>query len=189
MPIFGLAIDLGWLFVGLLAVNLAKTTLYSNRLKRIPVVDVATVAVGFVLRVVAGAVAVGVGVSIWLLVSVWAGAVLISLGKRHAEVGRLGAGAGDHRAVLDWYRPTRTTAMMIVTEVAAIAAVGMWFLATFGTTTAAAATVTVTIILERFRRLVLAGHVDDPVHVISYDRPIALATVALSLVMIARVFL
>jgi len=186
---FGLAIDLGWLFVGLLAVYLAKTTLYSNRLKRIPAVDVATVAVGFVLRVVAGAVAVGVGVSIWLLVSVWAGAVLISLGKRHAEVGRLGAGAGDHRAVLDWYRPTRTTAMMIVTEVAAITAVGMWFLATFGTTTAAAATVTVTIIFERFRRLVLAGHVDDPVHVISHDRPIALATVALSLVMIAGVFL
>lgn len=186
---FGLAVELGWLFVGVLAVYLAKTTLYSHWLKRVPVIDVATVAAGFVLRLVAGGVAVGVGVSVWLLAAVWAGAVLISLGKRHAEVGRLGAGAGEHRAVLEWYRPTRTAAMMIVTELAAIGVVGMWFLGTFGLTVAIVATLAVAMILERFRRLVLAGDVDDPVQVISHDRPIALASVALGIVMVAGLLL
>jgi len=186
---FGLAVDLGWLFLTVLAVYLAKTTLYSKRLKHIPVVDIATVAIGFVLRVVAGAVAVGVGVSIWLLAAVWAGAVLISLGKRHAEVGRLGVDAGNHRAVLDWYRPARTTTMMIATQVIAVATVGMWFLTTFGITVAVIATVTVAMILERFRCLVLAGDVDDPVQVISHDCPIAIASVALGIILLVGVLL
>ena len=185
---FGLAAGLGWIFVGVLVVYLVKTTVYSKRLKHIPVVDVATVAVGFVLRVVAGAVAVGVGVSVWLLVAVWAGAVLISLGKRHAEVGRLGADAGDHRAVLAWYRPARTRAMMIITQIVAVTAIAMWFLVTFGAVLAPVATSAVAMILGRFRRLVLAGDVDDPVRVISHDRPIAAASIALGAVMLAGMF-
>ncbi len=182
---FGLAVGLGWSFVAVFAVYLVMTTTYSMWLKHVPVVDVATVAIGFVLRVIAGAVAVGVGVSGWLLAAVWAAAVLISVGKRHAEVSRLGLDAGNHRAVLDWYRPARTATMMGVAQVGAVAAVGMWFVTTFWLTIAAVATVAVVMILERFRRLVLVGDVDDPVQVISHDRPIAMACVALGVVMVA----
>lgn len=186
---FGLAIELGWPFVVLLTGYWAMTTAYSNRLKHLPVVDVITLAAGFVLRVGAGAMTVRAGVSIWLLAAVAAGAVLISLGKRHAEVGRLGDDAGEHRAVLHWYRPARTRPMMIGSEIVAVGAVEVWFATTFGLTVAIVATAIVATALERFRRLVLAGHVDDPVRVISHDRPIAAASVVLGVLMIASVIL
>lgn len=182
-----LAATLGGSFVVILIGYLALTTAYSKRLKHLPVIDVITLAAGFVLRVAAGAMAVRSGVSIWLLAAVAAGAVLISVGKRHAEVGRLGIDAGAHRVVLDWYRPAVTRPMMIGSEFAAVAAVGIWWATTFGFTIAVAASTVVALILERFRRLVLGGHVDDPVRVISHDRPIAAASLVLGVVMLAGV--
>jgi len=186
---FGLAAGLGAVFVAVLLGYLAMTTAYSKILKHIPFVDVVTVAAGFVLRVVAGGIAVSVGVSVWLLAAVAAAAMLISLGKRHAEVGRLGVDAGGHRAVLDWYIPVRTRTLMIATHAIAVAAVGIWFAISFALALAFAGTVIVALILERFRRLVLAGEVDDPVRVVSHDRPIAAASLVLGAGMLAGVLL
>ncbi len=70
------------LLLSYLLLNLA----YSGWLKRVPFVDVTVIAVGFVLRVVAGGVAIGVLLSEWLVLCTFLLAVYLGLGKRRHEL-------------------------------------------------------------------------------------------------------
>lgn len=81
------------------AVNLA----YSLRLKHIALLDVFIIALGFLLRVVAGALSVDAGVSPWLLICTFFVALFMAFGKRRAELEELGEGALDHRQALGAY--------------------------------------------------------------------------------------
>ena len=60
--------------------------LYSLRLKHIVLVDVFCIAAGFLLRVVAGAFAVGSPISEWLIICTFFLALFLALCKRHAEL-------------------------------------------------------------------------------------------------------
>lgn len=91
--------DLVLVVVGYLVV----TQGYSLLLKRAVFVDVLVLAVGFVLRVVGGAVAIDVPISTWLLLCAYLLALYLALGKRRSELVLLGAEAGSHRAVLGHY--------------------------------------------------------------------------------------
>ena len=68
------------------AAYLALQVLYSVPLKHIVIIDVLTIAIGFVLRAVAGAVAVDVEISHWLLVCTILLALFIALAKRRHEL-------------------------------------------------------------------------------------------------------
>ncbi len=68
-----------------LAGYLALTLLYSVLLKGVPVVDVMVLATGFLVRLVAGAVAIPVEISHWLVVCGFLLALLLALGKRLPE--------------------------------------------------------------------------------------------------------
>lgn len=85
-------------YVGLLA-------LYSGPLKHIVIIDVLTIAIGFVLRVAAGAVAVAVPMSHWLLVCTILLALFMGLSKRRHELTLLADGATGHRRILQEYSP------------------------------------------------------------------------------------
>ncbi len=78
---------------------------YSARLKHIVIIDVLTIAVGFVLRAVSGAVAIDVAISHWLLVCTVLLALFLALSKRRHELTLLAAGATDHRRILGEYSP------------------------------------------------------------------------------------
>ena len=80
----------------------ALMTTYNLGLKHIVIVDVLAIALGFVLRAVAGAVAVDVSISPWLLVCTLLLALLIGFGKRRYELVSL-ARPGAHRRNLDVY--------------------------------------------------------------------------------------
>jgi decaprenyl-phosphate phosphoribosyltransferase len=82
---------------------LLQTVLYSLWLKREPVLDLACVASGFVLRTIAGGVAVGVIISPWFLIVAGSASLFMVTGKRHAEMVELGDHAGGHRLTLDMY--------------------------------------------------------------------------------------
>jgi 4-hydroxybenzoate polyprenyltransferase len=69
-----------------LAVYIALNIAYSFGLKNIPIVDVAILTSGFVLRVLFGASVIGVVVSDWLYLTVLAAAFYASLGKRRNEI-------------------------------------------------------------------------------------------------------
>jgi len=85
-------------YVGLL-------TIYSATLKHLVILDVLTIALGFVLRAAGGAVAVGVAFSNWLLLLTLLLALFLALSKRRAELVSLADGASNHRRILAEYSP------------------------------------------------------------------------------------
>jgi 4-hydroxybenzoate polyprenyltransferase len=80
---------------------------YSMTLKRRMILDVITVAVGFVLRAWAGAEAVGVLTSPWLIACTFTLCMFLGFGKRRSELAVIGnvEQAGEHRATLLRYTP------------------------------------------------------------------------------------
>lgn len=91
---------------------------YSNWLKRIMLIDVMVIALGFVIRVVAGVVVITVEFfSPWLLILTTFLALYLGFGKRLSELKLLEKSAGDHRKVLDGYTlPLLNQFMTIITS-------------------------------------------------------------------------
>ena len=79
--------------------------LYSAALKHVVILDVLAIAAGFVLRAVAGAVAVAVPISHWLLLCTTLLALFLALSKRRHELTLLAEGAAGHRPILGEYSP------------------------------------------------------------------------------------
>ena len=97
----------GWGFALTAAGYLALNVAYSLRLKRIAFVDVACISLGFLLRVLAGAFAIAVPPSRWLLVCTLLLSALLGFGKRAHELRIGGEGGHKHREVLGDYNPRR----------------------------------------------------------------------------------
>jgi 4-hydroxybenzoate polyprenyltransferase len=91
----------GWVSLSYLALQSA----YSGPLKRMVILDVLTIATGFVLRAVAGAVVIGVPIGHWLLVVTFLLALFLALSKRRHELVLLADGAAEHRKILGEYSP------------------------------------------------------------------------------------
>ncbi len=97
------AFALGWRFGSTAAGYLLLQILYSGPLKHIVIIDVLTIAIGFVLRAAAGAVAIDVSISHWLFVCTILLALFIALAKRRHELVLLADGAVTHRPILGEY--------------------------------------------------------------------------------------
>jgi 4-hydroxybenzoate polyprenyltransferase len=82
--------------LGYLALNIAYTFILKHR----PVVDIFTIAIGFVLRVLAGAVALSVPVSGWMFVTTLCLALYLAAVKRGQELSQSGT---EGRQVLKQY--------------------------------------------------------------------------------------
>jgi 4-hydroxybenzoate polyprenyltransferase len=80
-------------------------TLYSGPLKHIVIIDVLTISIGFVLRAIAGAVAIPVEINHWLLILTILLALFLALSKRRHELVLLASGATSHRPILEEYSP------------------------------------------------------------------------------------
>ncbi len=98
-----LSLILGPLFVLVAALYVALQFAYSFGAKRMVVLDVVAVAIGFVLRAFAGGVAIGVEVSPWLVFITFSLALFLALARRRHELSILGGGAAAHRGALAQY--------------------------------------------------------------------------------------
>lgn len=98
-----------------LAINVA----YSLGVKRIVLVDVMAVASGYVIRAVAGAVAIDVSPSPWLYATTAAAALFIVVGRRYAEARLAGDDASEQRSVLGKYAGPFVNQLLIMTATAA----------------------------------------------------------------------
>lgn len=87
----------------IVACYVGLTVAYSWRLKQLPVVDIAAIAGGFILRAVAGGAAAPVPISQWFLIVTGFGSLFIVAGKRSAEHLDLGDEAGNVRTTLAVY--------------------------------------------------------------------------------------
>lgn len=99
----GVAGVLGPSALMIVAAYLVLSVAYTLRLKRIPVLDVAVIAAGFMLRLLAGTAGIGIEPSGWLLLCGFLLTLFLGFAKRRAEIARLEEGAGRHRAVLEAY--------------------------------------------------------------------------------------
>ncbi len=118
-----------WLAAGsrtllvLLGIYLALNLAYSGGLKQVPVVDVAIIASGFMLRLLAGTLAVGIAPSRWLLLAGLFVTLFLGFSKRKAESFHDEA---DQRAVLEHYPPALLDIFMAVTMTASLMTYGLF---------------------------------------------------------------
>jgi 4-hydroxybenzoate polyprenyltransferase len=105
----------------------ALMLLYSFYLKHVVIIDVMTIACGFVLRVAAGVVVIDVArFSPWLYVCMTLLAIFLGVGKRRHELFTLGESANSHRAILEQYSIELIDQMSVVVTSAVIVAYSLY---------------------------------------------------------------
>ena len=109
-PVFGVAA----------AAYLALFVAYTHWLKHLVILDVMTIAIGFVLRAVAGGLVIGVPISDWLLVCTVLLALFLGLAKRRHEITMLADGATGHRRILEEYDPYLLDQMIAIVAAATL---------------------------------------------------------------------
>jgi 4-hydroxybenzoate polyprenyltransferase len=88
-----------WTVIGYLALQFA----YNIALKQVVILDILTIALGFVLRAFAGSVAIDVRISPWLILCTLLVALFLGFAKRRQELVLLGDDAALHRTILREY--------------------------------------------------------------------------------------
>jgi 4-hydroxybenzoate polyprenyltransferase len=120
------AVLLSPMFAVLSATYVALLILYSIVLKHLVIIDALTIAAGFVLRAAAGAVAVFVPISHWLLVCTTLLALFLVLSKRRHELTLLADGAMTHRPILEEYSPYLLDQMIAVVTASTLVAYSVY---------------------------------------------------------------
>jgi 4-hydroxybenzoate polyprenyltransferase len=164
-------VPLGWATVGLLAGFLALQAAYTLSLKRLVLLDVFAIGALFVIRATAGAEAVEVRISPWLLVCTALLALFLALAKRRGELA-----AGVH--VPEGYSLALVDQLVGVVAASTVIAYSLYTFTAHSTAMMA----TIPFVLYGIFRYLLLVHRDDlgeePEQVLLTDRPI-LVTVAL----------
>lgn len=174
---------------GYFGLNLA----YSYGLKNVVILDVLAVAIGFVLRPVAGALAIGVVFSDWLLVCTILLALFLALAKRRHELVTL-PDAASHRAILAEYSPYLLDQMIAVVTASCLTAYAFYTLAPETVAKYRTERLALTIpfvIYGIFRYLYLVHRKEQggsPSDVLLTDRPLLAATVLWGLVVVLIVY-
>jgi 4-hydroxybenzoate polyprenyltransferase len=166
-----LVIPLGAVSLAFLAGFLALQVVYSLGLKHLVLLDVFAIAALFVLRSAAGAAAVDVRISPWLLLVTALLALFLALAKRRSEL----VLPGSSRPVLDGYSLPLIDQLIAVTVACTIAADAIY---TF-TAHSPALMATIPFVVFGLFRYLLLVHRDDlgeePENVLLTDRPLVIA--------------
>jgi len=195
--LFGLGLVAAWaLGPGFLLCALAYVALnlaYSFGLKNVVILDVLAIAIGFVLRAVAGAVAIQVVFSEWLIVCTLLLALFLALAKRRHELVTLEDAAG-HRSSLAEYSPYLLDQMIAVVTASCLTAYAFYTLAPETVEKYRTDRLALTIpfvIYGIFRYLYLVHRREQggsPSDVLLTDRPLLAATVLWGLVVVLIVY-
>lgn len=102
------------------------TLAYTFILKQLVIIDVFAVALGFVLRAVAGAVVIQVEISSWLLVCTTLLALFLGFSKRRYELLLLQEEAGNHRQVLEEYNPHFLDMMIAIVSASTVTSYALY---------------------------------------------------------------
>jgi len=114
-----------------LGIYIAITLAYTFKLKTEPVIELACVASGFVLRATGGGAATGTRLSVWFVVVISFGALFIVTGKRLAEM-PTESSPGEQRAVLARYTPGFLQSTLTLAATVSITAYCLWAFETTG---------------------------------------------------------
>ena len=123
---FAVGALVGLSFLGLVALYVVTTVAYTLWLKHVAVVDIGVVASGFIIRAVAGGVAVDVPISRFFLIVASFGALFLVAGKRHGEHLDLGPERGQARTTLAEYSREYLRFVWTMAAAVTIAAYTLW---------------------------------------------------------------
>jgi len=121
-----LAISVSGQFVFILAAYVLISIAYSLKLKAFPVIDLFCISAGFLLRLIAGGIVMGIAISEWLFLTVFLLAIFLSTGKRLGEKCLLGDRAGEHRQALLGYPAGFLDGIMFMTGAAVLVTYTMY---------------------------------------------------------------
>lgn len=199
--LFAASLALSWIFFpraffAVLAGYAAMQAAYTFFLKRIPYVDVFIIAFGFVLRAVAGAAAITVRISPWLLLCTFLLSLFLALCKRRHErlLADAGPGAAAHREALSGYDARLLDLQIAVTAASTLVCYAIYSLSgetaeRFGTRGLGLTIPFVVFGLFRYMDLVYSrGAGGRPEKILLTDR-ILIATIAGYLLTVLAVFL
>jgi 4-hydroxybenzoate polyprenyltransferase len=178
---FGAAARLPFTFGLMAALYVANNLFYSAWLKTRVIADVVSIAIGFVLRLLAGAAAIAVPASSWLIVCGFALALLLGFGKRRAEL--LVSDRLDTRATLISYTPQKLDSLMSICGSVSLLSYMLYTMApeTIRLHQTDKLIYTIPLVaygIFRFIFKVQEGKAEDPVSILLYDRALQ-ATIAL----------
>ncbi len=103
--------------------------LYSTKLKQIVILDVLTIAIGFVLRAVAGGLLIDVEISKWLLVVTIFLALFLGFSKRRSELEKIDQKKGETRPILNLYTIPLLDQFITITTAATLMSYTLYTLA------------------------------------------------------------
>jgi 4-hydroxybenzoate polyprenyltransferase len=121
-----ISIPLGTDFLLVLTAYLVLNQLYSLGLKHVVILDVMMVSLGFVLRVIAGGLAIHVHVSAWLLLCTFFVALFLAFSKRRHELMLLASEASEQRRVLSHYSPAFLDQMINVVTASTVVSYALY---------------------------------------------------------------
>jgi 4-hydroxybenzoate polyprenyltransferase len=119
---FNVGLNVFYLALGLFGLTLV----YTLFLKKILFADVLTISTLFVIRAVAGAFAIGVVVSVWLILCPFFLALFLAVGKRHSDLMLLGSKAELTRGVLKGYSKEFTYSLMTLSTTLLVISYAMY---------------------------------------------------------------
>lgn len=163
-----------------IALYAANTAAYTLCFKSHPVLDVVSLALGFVLRVLGGCAAVAIEPSAWLLSCTFFVSMFLALGKRLGERRTLGVDAAAARGVQALYTDDFLRMSVVVTGVATLLSYSDYVVAqsatyTFGFNLLWLTLLPATYALLRCIVQIERGIYDDPTELATKDRPFQIA--------------
>jgi decaprenyl-phosphate phosphoribosyltransferase len=152
---------------------LVLTTAYSTGLKREPVIELALVSSGFLLRAIAGGAATGTPVSTWFLIVTGFGSLFMVTGKRLSEFLTSGPAQGTRSSLSD-YSESYLRLVLGVSAAVTITAYCLWAFCIVNeaveSTFAALSVVPFVLAVLRYALDADTGRAEEPEHVVVHDR-------------------
>ena len=184
---------------GTVALYVANVTAYSLHLKRVVILDVVSLAAGFVLRVLGGCAAAGVEPSTWLINCTFFLSMFLAFGKRLGERRTMaadtgGVGAASARSVQSKYTDDLLRMVVVMTAVATLVLYAGYVQTRdedykVGFNLLWLSILPATYALLRTILLVERGEYDDPTELAVHDRPFQAAVAVYGFLTVGAVVL
>jgi decaprenyl-phosphate phosphoribosyltransferase len=169
-------------FAAVILAYIVLMILYSLLFKRMMILDCVVISMGFCLRAIAGAIAVGVFISPWLIICTFALCLFLAFSKRRSEIILLGENSESFRQTLAGYTPELLAHMLDVTSGLAVVCFLLYAmddrtLRIFGTNNLVYTTPLVLYCIFRFSLLIQQGSFSDPLQLMYKDLPFQIGLV------------
>ena len=156
-----------------LAIYVVLQLLYCVSFKHLPLIDIAILASGFLLRAIAGGTAVDIPLSQWFLIAIGFGSLMVAGAKRYSELLALGHGSGT-RSSLSHYTPEYLRFVWQAAATAVMLTYCLWATSVPANSTVLAvrelSIVPMVMVVLRYCQLTDRGRAQEPENVLFRDR-------------------